>query len=595
MAKFIKSEDWQPSNDIILTEESKLIVKETNENVAILAGPGTGKTEILAQRASFLLQTGQCKYPYRILALCFKKDAARNLRIRVKKRCDKQLAHRFDAYTFDGFCYSIASRFSTLLPVWTGFQGKLIPLPMGFDRNWLDEHSRSFSRENMRLQDITYEIDLISSPSKGSDMYTLWKYCAKKNMLSYEMVFAFAYTLIRSKPQVKELIRATYQHIFLDEFQDTTDEQYQLLKEIASPNTRLVAVGDEGQRIMVWAGAKPQIFETFIKDYQANKNFLTINHRSNKEIVDFINHVLKTFFNSDISYESTNGNQNSINPIKAYQGSEESCYISNEINQYIAQNPSLGLHDIAVIIKQKAADYHQKAEEIFQKNNIALRNEDEKILNTNISIQDLMSDPLSQLYILSLRKKYNVISSEQNLEWAEMLTNICGYDLSSDRDAKKLNNTQNNILNACKEENISTQEQLKIVIDTIGGRDIKNHCFYKNDSILQNHINAICQLLQQSIDRHGNDIKSALDAYEGINQVKLMTIHKSKGLEFDTVFFVEMHEKSWWSNKEAKECFFVGLSRAKTHLYFTSDRPFHRDFAKCLKEYGISTVTTCAG
>ncbi|HEY5073769.1 MAG TPA: UvrD-helicase domain-containing protein, partial [Pyrinomonadaceae bacterium] len=78
-------------------------MKSQSGCLALLAGPGAGKTETLAQRADFLLRTGTCPYPKRILAISFKKDASENLKARVTIRCGHQLASRFDSHTFHAF------------------------------------------------------------------------------------------------------------------------------------------------------------------------------------------------------------------------------------------------------------------------------------------------------------------------------------------------------------------------------------------------------------------------------------------------------------------------------------------------------------
>ncbi|MDH1997445.1 UvrD-helicase domain-containing protein [Aeromonas caviae] len=83
--------------------------------LALTAGPGAGKTEMLAQRADFLLRTGTCCYPKRILAISFKVDASRNLKERVQKRCGGDLASRLDSYTFHAFAKRIIDRFRPVL------------------------------------------------------------------------------------------------------------------------------------------------------------------------------------------------------------------------------------------------------------------------------------------------------------------------------------------------------------------------------------------------------------------------------------------------------------------------------------------------
>ena len=84
--KIINKEIWQPSDGITLEESAKQSVISQN-NILVIAGPGAGKTELLAQKATYLLQTNLCKDPQKILAISFKTDSAQNLKERVEKRC----------------------------------------------------------------------------------------------------------------------------------------------------------------------------------------------------------------------------------------------------------------------------------------------------------------------------------------------------------------------------------------------------------------------------------------------------------------------------------------------------------------------------
>lgn len=84
--------------------------------ITYLIGPnGSGKTEMLAQRADFLLRTGTCRYPKRILAISFKVDASKNLKERVQRRCGSDLASRFDSFTFHAFAKRVIDRFRPIL------------------------------------------------------------------------------------------------------------------------------------------------------------------------------------------------------------------------------------------------------------------------------------------------------------------------------------------------------------------------------------------------------------------------------------------------------------------------------------------------
>ena len=112
----MRPEDWRPKG----IEDLEPVAWEAlchSGSACVVAGPGAGKTEFLAQKAAFLLETGICAPPFRILAISFKKDAAENLGTRVKRRCRTEQASRFDSFTFDAFTKGLVDRFKLALPV----------------------------------------------------------------------------------------------------------------------------------------------------------------------------------------------------------------------------------------------------------------------------------------------------------------------------------------------------------------------------------------------------------------------------------------------------------------------------------------------
>lgn len=111
----IRPEEWCPSDGLALEPYALTAVTSTGKNIVVAAGPGAGKTELLAQRADFLLRTGACPYPRRILAISFKVDAARNLRERVRRRVGSQLAAQFDSFTFHAFAKRIVDNYRPAL------------------------------------------------------------------------------------------------------------------------------------------------------------------------------------------------------------------------------------------------------------------------------------------------------------------------------------------------------------------------------------------------------------------------------------------------------------------------------------------------
>jgi hypothetical protein len=181
----IRGQDWRPAGGLVLEPNALAAVTAAGQNVVVAAGPGAGKTELLAQRADFLLRTGQCPYPRRILAVSFKVDAARNLRSRVRLRAGAQLAARFDSFTFQAFAKRLIDNFR---PTLTG-------------ANALAPDYRLDAYDRIPGEQITF-----------ADLVPL------------------ALTILESNQYARGGICQTYSHVFLDEFQDATKEQYELVK-----------------------------------------------------------------------------------------------------------------------------------------------------------------------------------------------------------------------------------------------------------------------------------------------------------------------------------------------------------------------------
>src|SRR6266404_5523285 len=115
LSRHIEPDRWQPIGIAELEANALEVVRSVN-NRSVIAGPGSGKTELLAQRASYLLQSGIARPPRRILAISFKRDAAVNLAARVRSRCHPDHAYRFDSLTFDAFAKGLVDRFGQALP-----------------------------------------------------------------------------------------------------------------------------------------------------------------------------------------------------------------------------------------------------------------------------------------------------------------------------------------------------------------------------------------------------------------------------------------------------------------------------------------------
>ena len=288
---WISSKEWNPAEGFKLESEAwETVISDVN--TVVVAGPGAGKTELLAQRACFLLETNTCRYPKKILAISFKKDAAVNLKERVELRCGKELASRFESKTYDAFAKEILDRFKNSLvesyrpsnnysiadksDVKKAF--KIAGLDFNGNQTVFNQAYNKLTGNTLPLNNNKIDRILIDTWNvllKGSEDENF------NSSLTFEMISRLAEYLVRSNKYIKKAIEITYSHVFLDEFQDTTSIQYDLVKTcFLKTGTIITAVGDSKQRIMLWAGARKSIFEDFQSDFSGEKRTLIMNHRS---------------------------------------------------------------------------------------------------------------------------------------------------------------------------------------------------------------------------------------------------------------------------------------------------------------------------
>ena len=150
----MKLESWTPADGLELERGALKIVK-SKRNILVVAGPGAGKTELLAQKACYLLQTGLCKDPKKILAISFKRDAAKNLKDRVNQRVGDYNANRFDSWTFDAFSKGLLDHFLKGLPQeWQQSRDYIIDNSKGF-RDFLTYHGYNDKQAENILHNIS--------------------------------------------------------------------------------------------------------------------------------------------------------------------------------------------------------------------------------------------------------------------------------------------------------------------------------------------------------------------------------------------------------------------------------------------------------
>lgn len=599
--RFVAPEEWCPSDGIQLDQDSLDVVR-SHLSQAVQAGPGAGKTELLAQRAAFLLQTNTCSAPKKILAISFKRDAAKNLKERVAKRVGPELSERFDSYTFDAFAKGILDRFREGLPAWiqpnrdyeVSFPDWRIWKEFG-DRPNLDA---PFNRETF-LQDTVKNGHAYlgrapspfpmnrPQPASAVEAMTLgwWtnQLARTPQTLTFDMVKTLAQTIIHHNPPIKQAFLNSYSHVFLDEFQDTTLPQYAVLKEIfGGSRSILTAVGDNKQLIMTFAGATSERFRQFSTDFNAQDVALASNFRSNQRIVDIVNSMAKAIEPGSITVKCSK-TADPIPPVSdgilAFPTDDDERkglaeFVSREI-----KNGNLSASDFIILVRQKADDHENDGlRTAFEQVGLTLRNEARTIGESGISLQDLSSEPLAQAIVLFIQVATSDRRYRAYPELLQLMTTSHGSMSERSAEQFRLEQTLRKATKAFDELVTSSDtsfswDGLVNLITTELGEDKLRRLAqdYKNPERISKIKKSIAAFLSECSDGADN-WQELVDSYQGINQVRLMTVHKSKGLEAHTIIFFSLKDSSFYYKADMDDealAFFVAVSRAEQRVFFS--------------------------
>lgn len=331
-----------------------------NEGPAIvLAGPGSGKTTVITHRVKNLIE--QCNVPpEEILVVTFTKAAA----VSMSKRFH-EIAGRSYPVTFGTF----HSVFFKILRTEQNYKGDCI----------LTDYSRAQILQEIALRckvDVPSMKDYVQNMSdeisyvKGN-LVSLEKYISKnfksdtfrlvyeeyekskvaENKIDFEDMLEKTYTLLTTHPELLTKWQEVFKYVLIDEFQDINSVQYEMIKMLAAPQNNIFIVGDDDQSIYGFRGSKPEIMFKFTEDYaNATKIYLSDNYRSTPEIVIAAGNVIKNNkkrFKKKIKSAQENGESVDIRVFKN-QGDEisEMCEM---IREYVKSG--IPETDIAVLVR----------------------------------------------------------------------------------------------------------------------------------------------------------------------------------------------------------------------------------------------------
>ncbi len=242
-----------------LNPQQRKAVTVGNGPVLVLAGPGSGKTRVLTQRVAYLIANEGIR-PYRILAVTFTNKAAREMQTRVEKLLGADATQGMMLGTFHSICARLLRREADFLPIQSNF--------VIFDADDQERIVKGIIKE-FGLNDKMYRaVSVHGSISNAkneliaADDYPITNYrdevvkrvyaeyqkkLVASNAVDFDDILMYTARLLEDNPSVREKYARRFEHVLVDEFQDTNLAQYTLLKHLASAHHNIFVVGDPDQ------------------------------------------------------------------------------------------------------------------------------------------------------------------------------------------------------------------------------------------------------------------------------------------------------------------------------------------------------------
>lgn len=435
----------------------------------------------------------------------------------------------------------------------------------------------------------------------------------KNNWLDFNDLIYSVYKLFKKSKSSVDKWSQRFQYILVDEFQDTDYFQFTILKQLVNENKNIFVVGDPDQTIYEWRGAYAQIFNDFKKTFEnTTQIILDKNYRSTKKILNVANSLIKNNVKR-IDKTLITDNQEGENVIYYLGDSqhEEGKFIANKINELVNKE-QYQYKDIAVLYRSNFLS--RFIENALIDNNISYqiyggvkfyqRKEIKDILaylrllvdpNDELAIKRVINTPargigettLDKILSYALNKnlsfseviKYNKLN-HNDITWDDH--KISKFFVLINQIKQKslglgLEDLVKNLIKMIDYENylntFETPLEAKSRIENINELIFSIKEFDENSS--SHSIDEFLQSIALYTDTSSNDFKSRNNQ----NNVNVMTIHFAKGSEYKVIFIAGLYEGVFPSRKsveqnnieEERRIFFVGITRAKERLFFSSN------------------------
>lgn len=590
----------------ILNKYQLIAATRMNGNYLLMAGPGCGKTTTATHRVAYLIENGV--EPEKILMLTFTRNAANNMKEKLRSLIGSEKAKRVHITTFHGLCYRHFKEFNKIIDYNNGFAvidemkaSKILKtfIIEGFEDIdvqgltvgeivKLYKHAR-LSKCGVKQYFLNYQDPRIRK--KTESLVKIWQifeeYKRDQGYMDFDDLIEQYLQKLKADEKFRSKVMGKYNYIVVDEYQDTSWRQDMILHEFANAEMNMMLIGDDCQSIYSFRGASNEKFKQLKEDFPALKVIvLSENYRSQQPIINFFNQISKSFKNGFYK-ELKSRKQEGSKPELVYVASaqEEAHIIADKLEEYYQVNGTFqgsavlyrANHHVSLIEMELV---HRRIPYIKPSGNRFERSEEYQAM---VDLLMVARNPHDKLVLQRLLLKVEGIGPNKCLQILEQIQYNKQLEYSSGLDRSCSENVQK-LVSKINEAHIqeSIEEALVAIFDAFSllfkASNLKNEEFRRIIGYFKSLFDE-CTSISDLISKMSveTDLKSKFDS-ERTGDVVLSTIHKAKGLEWDHVFIVNMTEREFPSVKssitaegleEEKRLFYVAASRATQNLTIT--------------------------
>lgn len=589
-----------------LNAQQREAVGRVDGATLLLAVPGSGKTTVVICRIAYMVRVKKIP-PESILTLTFSKAGARDLSRRYLKIFGEKEAGGLRFSTIHSFTLSVIRNYERLYHR-RAFQ--IIENASGIIRTLFQELFKSYPAENDIVDivsAITYCKNMLLSEEEIAEMKVgdvdfprLFKayeaYKRRHHLMDFDDMLKYAWLLLKKNPELLKIFTSQYKYINVDEAQDTSKIQYEIIRLLAGKDGNVFMVGDEDQSIYGFRGAYPDGLLSFKETYPHGEVLLMeTNHRSTGQIVDAANRFIRLNKEHYVKNMRTD-NAKGVPAVHEYVKSVEDQYwfILNSVKNEGKETAVLYRNNESVI----------PLVDLFEREGVPYAvKEHNPLFFTHFIVQDIKSfvalaeDPSDFETFEKIYYKMNCNISRKNIAEVEKFRkpgqSVFEALLSLDELPEWLVEKVENIQAAFRRlAAMNAQEGLDFIVWNMGYRehlDYRISCGCREEQLNQK-LDILKTLAgrESSMDGFLKRLNTLQEALRGAAShqragVTFSTIHSSKGLEFEKVFIIDAVEGEFPSMAalddseegrrlfcEEVRLFYVGVTRAKRELEFIS-------------------------